>query len=460
LFETRKGKHVNGELGTRSFRNITLWPLPKGCTHSNLSYFSAPEFGQPFDHLRFRRNMTINTSTYASPPDEEVSARAAGTHVYGGVLSGHFGHFIAESLHRLWPVYTDVKLANAPIVYHSAGRHLKRKADYPSWMRRVFDHVGIDFDRVMVIEDPIEIEHLVVADQGSQLGMGPVSPAYSSIFPPPRPGVPPVAERTGNVYVSRSKYIHSGSYLGEPLIEKYLENTGRFEILHPQEFDIATVVDKFERSETAVFVEGSALHILELCRNPPPNVFIIARRNEVAWKAYFENMVAKKSRRMVIHGVKERLTPLDWLDKREAPSGKNASSVMDLPDLLGAISAFSNVEIARPPEEEVRTAQALSLLQMIIDPRSTNGGTSPEMLGKLLQTLRQQILRLDILPFTIPVSATEAPAPKRPSTVEKQPVPVVAEEKTRKPQRGQVRGTRRERIEARRAKRSARLAAS
>lgn len=388
-------------LACQTLKDVTLWPMVPGSIHANLGYVLAPQFGSPFGHYRFRKERTINTASYRPAPLDAAGREVPGTSLYGGVIFSQFGHFIAESLHRLWAIGSEPGLADAPIAFHTAGRKMVREGDYPGWMREIFALLGIDTGRIVLIDQATRFERLVIPSQGSILGWGPVTPDYKALFPPKVRGGSPPEEGTGSprLYVSRSRFLHGGSYLGEALIEDMLARDAGFEILHPQEHSIAAVVRKFEGTETAVFSEGSALHLLELCRRTPRNIFVICRRKYNAFHNYFENMLIKASERMEFFPVVEVLVPLDWSSRRNEPGWQNASALVDLAALTAALAGFCGIALELPAEADIRRAQALSLLQAVIDPRTTGGQTTPEDLGRLLVALRDQVNRLDVLPW-------------------------------------------------------------
>ncbi|OGA45795.1 MAG: hypothetical protein A3G24_13545 [Betaproteobacteria bacterium RIFCSPLOWO2_12_FULL_62_13] len=391
-----------------TIEDITLWPMAPGSSHSDLRYVLDPKFGRPFAHLRFRKRR-LDTASYTAPPSGARGREVMGTALYGGVIFNQFGHFIAESLHRLWALQTNPSLQAVPIIYHTAGRRLIRDAQYADWMLQIFALLQIDTSRIILVEEPMTFERLVVPQQGSQLGLGPVTPDYRSLFPPPRGNAAADAgEEPQRLYVSRSKFLHGGSYLGEPLVEEVLARDGGFRILHPQDNPIADVVQLLEAAHTAVFVEGSALHFLELCRKTPRNIFVIGRRRQNAFQGYFDAMVRKAAANVVLQPVVETLIPLEWMPRRGQPAGQNAPALVDLRDLLQNLSRFCGASLQAPNDLDIRRAQALSLLQVIIDTRSTSSRTPMETLGRLLIDLRRQVNRLDFLPWPPSPVAEEA----------------------------------------------------
>ena len=230
-------------------------------------------------------------------------------------------------------------------------------------------------------------------------GTGAILPDYESWFPPRRAGKGPPPSRNGHLYVSRSKFLHGGSYLAEPLVEQILRGSGTFRVICPEEHPVSDVAAMIEASETVVFSEGSAMHTLELCRGRVPKVLVVLRRRSKAWSEYYQRMMEQKCESVLLHEPRAHLTPLGWSVQREAALGQNACAVQDIAQLIEAIAAASGVPLAQPADADIRTAHALSLANLLFDPRSTRGTWGMPGPAGLLHTLQKQVLALDILPF-------------------------------------------------------------
>jgi hypothetical protein len=253
--------------------------------------------------------------------------------------------------------------------------------------------------RLILIDKPLSFEKLVVPRQGSLLGFGPLSPQYEAVFPPRSGAVnkEPSIIPGRRIYISRSEYLFRGSYLGEPLVERILERDGKFEILHPQNHAVVDVLQKLQSCETTVFSEGSALHLLELCRRRPPNVFVICRRPraEMSFGPLLQRMVSN----VAFHQVESELVPLGVRGSGR-PASNNAPALVDIASLVRRLADFCGIELEEPSDAEIRQAQALSLLRYVLDPRSTGEFTTDENLGQLLTKLRTQVSALDMLPWS------------------------------------------------------------
>jgi hypothetical protein len=387
-------------LETTTLENVTLWPLePSGRRIIKLRL--SPEVPNVFEHFQFRKGQKLNVTSTRPPKKTPSTSLITGTSLYAGIIFVPFGHFIAESIHRLWPIYTDPAMLEVRLVFHVwHGASFIIKTGIPDWMREIFDILGIAQSRLTVIGKPLSFEKLVVPTQGSLLGIGPLSPQYEAVFPPQSGADKESSIVPGRrIYVSRSEYLFSGSYLGEPLVERILERDGKFEILHPQNHAVAEVLQKLQSCETAVFAEGSALHLLELCRRRPSNVFVICRRHKGAAK-FFIQMLQRMVCKVEFHPVVSELGPLDFSKRGHRPAGYNAPALVDIASLVRRLADFCGIELQEPTEAEIRQAQALSLLRYVLDPRSTAEWTTHANLGGLLTKLRTQVSNLDMLPWS------------------------------------------------------------
>lgn len=90
-------------------------------------------------------------STEAAAPEQ--------TYVYGGVFNPHYGHFLINSLCRLWPLATQ-QARQHKILFHADG-----PAD--SWfvlpfVREIFDALGLTIDSLATFDHTVRIARVIV----------------------------------------------------------------------------------------------------------------------------------------------------------------------------------------------------------------------------------------------------------------------------------------------------------
>ncbi|RMB12442.1 glycosyltransferase family 61 protein [Eilatimonas milleporae] len=216
----------------------------------------------------------------ADCPPPQVDGPVAtlpGRYMYGGPLFIHYGHFITESLGRLWglsPADETYGPVDGVVFLPLTKLEIAGADDLRAYMTRTFEYLGLAPDRLVFPSAPVRVESLIVPEQGCGLGM-PSLPAFRRF----------VAARRREkhsphkyVYVSRENYLHKASLLGESLLAARLAAAGFF-ILRPEEYPIAEQVDILASADVLVFAEGSALHTMLLVPDYRGRVYIVRRRN-------------------------------------------------------------------------------------------------------------------------------------------------------------------------------------
>lgn len=203
--------------------------------------------------------------------------RLAGRHLYGGTLFFHFGHFLTESLSRLWAAADS---GAQSILFTPKSLRGRRPAELAGWQAEILDRLGIRLP-VRILYDPVEVEDLVVPAQGFGLGrLSEGSPAFRAFARGLRPADTEGAMPDGaRVYLSRSRLPRkSGSILGEARLERALADQG-FAIFHPQDHPIGDQLRVFAGARHLLGPEGSAFHLAGLVAAPWQEFTLIRRRS-------------------------------------------------------------------------------------------------------------------------------------------------------------------------------------
>ncbi len=216
------------------------------------------------------QNRTPHPESYPS-----VETRA-GTWLFGGKHDGRFGHFLVETLARLWALdHVDAQFDG--IVF------LPKKVLPSARAQRQFAQTAGVFGfidglpKLEVLTTPTRFERLIVPPQGCGAGeMAPGCPEFRA-FMRARFGVGIAPEGPKRLYVSRTKMRHTpGHVLFEDIIEDRARRNG-YEIFHPQEHDLETQIARYRAADHILGVEGSAFHLIALA-NPQGHVGFIRRR--------------------------------------------------------------------------------------------------------------------------------------------------------------------------------------
>jgi len=207
---------------------------------------------------------------------ERVEAPA----IFGGCLIRHFGHFIHESLARLWWLAPEeglegaAKEASATLreleadVYFFMPKWLDQGKDLLPYMEEILALIRLPARRIRILERPLRFRQLwipacvwgfasnaAVLDQ--QLGCDSralMRHLLASADTAPAPeGEPPVEK----VYVTRSGLpVSLGRLLGDVVLDPVLEARG-YQVFHPERVSLAEQISLYSRANDLIFMDGS-----------------------------------------------------------------------------------------------------------------------------------------------------------------------------------------------------------
>ena len=362
-------------------RDALVGPMLPG-SNKTRHLFTARTGDVVLEHLRTVEGEAADMNEVSLMSDADV-ARAVpvpGVTLYGGVFTNHFGHMLAETVHRLWaaallPEYADVAIA----FQVGEGRTLPIEP----WMLQIFAQFGIGPERLLFVNRPMRFEELHVPRQGRVLGGVMPIEGYADLFPV-RP-IAPEWPASPRLYVSRRQFGHRGTYLGESMIETALQRDG-YEVVYPETLPFEAVLRKLVGAREIVFCEGSAIHHLEVTGRIDARVFVIGRR--AGTRHRFSRLLEATAREYTIFGKTRGTVCLEWDRMKEVPFQARTCSFVDLPALVRELSAFSGVAMGVPDEASIRRAESLDLLRYILDPR-VGQESNDEQIGRLLRMMRE-----------------------------------------------------------------------
>lgn len=187
--------------------------------------------------------------------------------IYAGPLYFHFGHFLLESLARVWYASQHPEV---PIVW--AGAHTWQGYELQPWQLQVLQVLSIK-NPTRIIADPTRFERLHVADVGYRYDdrFHPQHAAFLARYEGP-------AQVAGHrLWLSRSK---AGSRVGDlnaVATERRLAYAG-WTVAYPEGLSIRQQLDHLARAEVVAGEEGSAFHSLILLKKVAAKKFHIFRR--------------------------------------------------------------------------------------------------------------------------------------------------------------------------------------
>lgn len=274
------------------------------------------------------------------PVDQALPAgndpkRLKGAFLYGGPLILEFGHFLAESVARLLP---GLRLEpELPVLFAGPRGTDHHDALRPSYVQQVLAFLGVPLQRVHVVQQPVQVDRLLVVEQGSDLGGGP-KPAYLDMLDDFSPGRldalsrGPGAER---VYVSRSR-MPAGRLLGERYLEALLAEAG-FLVYRPEDHTLVEQMNTYRSARQLVFPEGSACHGTELLGRQLQQVILLNRR-PAPKPAMFRAILRPRARRYAELASNPFVGALP-IGMARPPLLHRGVAVFDVPALLDLLEA-------------------------------------------------------------------------------------------------------------------------
>ena len=271
---------MNKKASVEFLVNAVLTP----CTHFNLQersfdggVFNASE--ELIESSLHEKGDFKNVPVYTKPVK-----RMHGTFIYAGLLqNSHFGHFLIESLSRLWPSH-NLKIDGVVFISREQSETVAPFVD------SVFKKLGLDNYQVCL--ESTEFESLIIPSQlameerGYVMGYPQIRNFFSKLVVE--------AKSFDKVYVSRSSLKRDeGGFLGEAILEKNLQNEG-YHIVHPQNLTIDEQLKVYSNAQKIVFSDGSAFHLYVLVAKSTQDTFIVWRRNKMASFAFqYQSFVGK-----------------------------------------------------------------------------------------------------------------------------------------------------------------------
>jgi hypothetical protein len=269
-------------------------------------------------------------------PMPEVRANLPGRWVWGGVLIGHFGHFLMESTGRLWALDALQGAVNG-IVF--VVRKDVSRGEISGFHSDFFDLFCPGL-RVHVISEPTRIETLEVPGQG--FGIGPLS-GGTTIFRDVihRRFATSIAPRgSDRIYISRSGLGAAlGSVLEETRIEQCLADCG-YDIFHPQLHKLAEQVARYKAARQVIALDGSALHLVAMLGHADQQVAMIKRRISNGSNAIVRHLAAFTGREPVVVDAISR----QWVRSDRRGADHFSFAELDFGRLAGALSASGFVD--------------------------------------------------------------------------------------------------------------------
>ncbi|UOM36849.1 DUF563 domain-containing protein [Acuticoccus sp. I52.16.1] len=209
-------------------------------------------------------------------PDPLPSERRArgdvvpGRHLFGGIIGPHFGHYLVESLGRLWAV-DHLKGEFDSLVFIRT--HGPKRTPFADFGQDVLAALGLDLP-VHTVVRPTRFAELVVPSQlfGFHLRAG--HPLFHAFVHRRLRAISGAGEGARRLYVSRRQY---GDTPGEEALETLLAGHG-YRIIQPESLSFAEQIAAYNAADTVLLAEGSAVHVLAMVARADQRVGVVQRR--------------------------------------------------------------------------------------------------------------------------------------------------------------------------------------
>lgn len=226
----------------------------------------------------------------------DVELILQGTWVYLGIYLQPFGHFLSESIHRLWYLKQNKDNIQGVIFIPSVHQPELDYSKLPSYVKDVLDFY-IDGLDVVFISNLTKVEKLIIPKPGSQLG-GDREEWYSTL---PRNNFLGESKEVSSdiidkskIIISRSKYYDRGRLLGVDYFWALLEDLG-FVVISPENYSIGDQLSVLKDADVVIWEEGSAMHLLELFKSIKGLHLLISRRGNTHGKYSLGNFLKRVS---------------------------------------------------------------------------------------------------------------------------------------------------------------------
>lgn len=356
--------------------DVVIGPLTKQSSKTKI-VFSASDTSETLGHMRWSRD-GIHSISEISAFAGDTNTVVDGPCIYGGPIIYHFGHMVAECIHRIWARTAFDYLGDAKVAFQT-----RFNTELPQWFYPVLKLCGVSQDQVILIDQPTRFRELHVPEQGRLLGGRKRFDAYPSLFP--------LIEVTPDhsdqkIYVSRSTHLYSGSYFGESYIERCLSSNG-YAIIYPEKLPTEALTMKLAGARKIVFAEGSAIHNLELCGKVKAEVFVIGRRNGANGR--FRYILDDVCANWMIYDAAPPPLSVFYDKNTKRIAATKGNSFLDLSAVVGMLNKF-DADLRLEHDAGLAALCASSdLVRYLSDHRSYSIDTTAEQKGLMLNEIFQ-----------------------------------------------------------------------
>jgi hypothetical protein len=225
--------------------------------------------------------------------------------IYGGFLIRHFGHFIHESLSRLWwlapgegmessaqDASQQLQQLNADVVFFMP-EWLDNGKDLLPYMEEILGLLGLPARRIRILQRPLRFRQLWIPacvwgfathPQTLDQRLGCDTRGLMRHLLASAQVEAPALDPPSKVYVTRSGLpLSLGRLIGDVVLDPLLAEAG-YRVFHPENVSLAEQIRVYSQAKDLIFMDGSSLYVLWFAKlQPGSRVRVILRRRQGRW---------------------------------------------------------------------------------------------------------------------------------------------------------------------------------
>lgn len=198
----------------------------------------------------------------------KINNNLKGHYLYLGFYTEHYGHFLLETLARLW-AFTDDKYDGVIFNEFVIPRQYQGVS---SFSQLFFTPFGIDSNCILIVDAATQFEKLDVPNPQFYIGNKADIDYINTYRMISRYYVQNTKKECLRIYLSRSKLLkRKRKVINEVAIEREFVNYG-FIVVHPQELSFQEQLTLYSQADILAGMEGSGLHN---CVFMPPGGIVV-----------------------------------------------------------------------------------------------------------------------------------------------------------------------------------------
>lgn len=178
-----------------------------------------------------------NEKTYM---DEDV--------IFGGVLIGHFGHFLLEGMGRFW-YFLQHETSDKKIIFCTV-------LGWKDWFYEYFDLLGVDRKRILIIKEPTAFRSIIVPEESVHSWFN-YTKEYLLPYEIIRSKV--MAGPYKKIYLTRTQLNEGSDCIGEEYFEEFYREHG-YIVIAPEKYTLKEQISIVKGAKEIACVMGSLAH--------------------------------------------------------------------------------------------------------------------------------------------------------------------------------------------------------